>query len=116
MEPPEKYLSDYEVTTEREREFRLIPSSAKQYFITLGLLGGILIVMIFLVIFVEMPVYMLIYAILVSWLVIFVTPILWNKVFRRIVLFWTNLDIDFWISLSDPSYARGVVKIFSIFW
>jgi hypothetical protein len=55
MEPPEKYLSDYEVTTEREREFRLIPSSAQQYFITLALLGVILIKMIFSVIFIEMP-------------------------------------------------------------
>ena len=54
MEPPENYLSDYEVTTEREREFRLIPSSAQQYFITLELLGVILIKMIFSVIFIEM--------------------------------------------------------------
>jgi len=54
MEPPENYLSDYEVTTEREREFRLIPSSAQQYFIMLELLGVILIKMIFSVIFIEM--------------------------------------------------------------
>jgi hypothetical protein len=74
MEPPEKYLSDYEVRTEKEREFRLIPSSAKQYSITLGLLGCILIVMIFLVIFVEMQhifstivLYMLSSTILVEW-------------------------------------------------
>ena len=84
MDPMEKYLSDYE-NTEKEREFRLIPCDAKQYFITLSLLGVILILMILLVIFTEMELYMLIYAILMSILVIFVTPILWNKVFQNFI-------------------------------
>ncbi len=92
MEKTKKFLSDYELRTESESEFQLIPSSAKQYFITLSLLGLILILMILLVIFADMVIYMLIYAIFMSIFVIFVTPIIWNKVFQRMILLWTNLD------------------------
>ncbi|MHA1521849.1 MAG: carbonic anhydrase [Promethearchaeota archaeon] len=85
METKVKFLSDYEIETESESAFQLIPSSAKQYFITLSLLGVILVLMILLVIFAEMVIYMLIYAIFMSIVVIFATPILWNKVFQRFI-------------------------------
>lgn len=85
MSDKEKYLADYTIQADHERIFDLIPSNKKQYFITLSLLGLILIGLILLVVFAGMNIGMLIYAVLMSVFVIFITPFLWHQMFKRFI-------------------------------
>ena len=85
MKSSEQYLANYEVNTDSEKNFKLIPCSRKQYVMAFLLLGVILLIMLLLVFFANLNQWIVVYASLMSILVVFLTPIVWHKVFQRFI-------------------------------